>query len=219
MFFGVTSRVPSWAGDFMPALRRLGYPCTVNCRQPHAVHIDMFQAVLKRANALPLMICTSPHAYLLGIPSCALTSGGLLAQLRLSVLICITSLFLLARFEHFSVFVLVFMTSLLMWAAGKGFPALSAVVTCALRLWVMNTTLFFIVWPLLMYGTAIPTYFCTSSRSFSLQQFNWQADLRAVVSLSLMPSRFALISAIGVDLAAGLVGCFRVLLGFHRLLV
>jgi hypothetical protein len=65
----------------------------------------------------------------------------------------------LARFELFSVFVLAFMTSPLMWAADNGFPALSAVVTCVLRVWVMNTTLFFIVWPLLMYGTAIPNYF------------------------------------------------------------
>jgi hypothetical protein len=50
------------------------------------------------------------------------------------------------------------MTPLLMWATGNGFPALSAVVTCALRL-VMNTTLSVIVWPFLMYGTAIPNIF------------------------------------------------------------
>jgi hypothetical protein len=37
----------------MLALRPLGYPYIVDCRQPHTADIDMFRAVLKRGNALP----------------------------------------------------------------------------------------------------------------------------------------------------------------------
>jgi hypothetical protein len=46
--------IQSWAGDFLVALRWLGYSYMVDCRQPHVIDIDTFQAVLKRANALPV---------------------------------------------------------------------------------------------------------------------------------------------------------------------
>jgi hypothetical protein len=48
--------------------------------------------------------------------------------------------------------------------------------------WVMNTTLFFIVWPLLMYGTAIPNYSLLLPGLLVYDNLYGRQTLRAVVS-------------------------------------
>jgi hypothetical protein len=102
-------------------------------------------------------------------------------QLRLSVLIFITSLFLLARFEHFSVFVLAVNDLPIDVGRRQRVPRLER--HCDMSASAVGDEHHFV-----FHCAAVthvrdryPQSFCTSSRSFSLRQFIWPADLLAVV--------------------------------------
>jgi hypothetical protein len=88
-----------------------------------------------------------------------LTCGGLRALLRLNAPASFICLLMLQRSGSFSGFVLVFMAFPLTWAADldTGFRAFSACVICVVPLWVMNTTLSFIVPLLARCGTVTPS--------------------------------------------------------------
>lgn len=52
-YYGVTTRGPSWAGDFMLAIRSIGYPYLIDAREPHPIDLDSFRDLLARAHRLP----------------------------------------------------------------------------------------------------------------------------------------------------------------------
>lgn len=60
-YFGVTSRVPTWAGSFMVAIRSIGYPYTIDCHQPKSIDMDAFRELLARSHRLTEHVHISPR--------------------------------------------------------------------------------------------------------------------------------------------------------------
>ena len=51
-YYGVTTHRPTWAGSFMRALIKIGYPYPVDCHSAHKVDMDTFRATLTNAQRL-----------------------------------------------------------------------------------------------------------------------------------------------------------------------
>lgn len=51
-FYGITTHSPSWAGSFMMALKNIGYPYPIDCRNPAPIDMDAFRVLLSQAHTL-----------------------------------------------------------------------------------------------------------------------------------------------------------------------
>jgi len=60
-FLGVTTHSFSWAGSFITAIRDIGYPYHIDCRQPHSIDMETFRALLNRAHRLSDRVHISPR--------------------------------------------------------------------------------------------------------------------------------------------------------------
>eukprot|EP00884_Botryococcus_braunii_P003116 jgi/Botrbrau1/12805/Bobra.117_1s0021.1 len=52
-FYGVTTNTPPWAGYFMKALIKVGYPYQIDCHAPHPIDMPSLRALLRRHGRQP----------------------------------------------------------------------------------------------------------------------------------------------------------------------
>eukprot|EP00884_Botryococcus_braunii_P023647 jgi/Botrbrau1/9967/Bobra.0012s0062.1 len=52
-FYGVTTRTPTWAGYFMKALIKVGYPYQIDCQAPHPIDMPSLRDLLRRHGRQP----------------------------------------------------------------------------------------------------------------------------------------------------------------------